>query len=736
MISNDLKNRTLTNFSFRKEEQMEDRVSFIEGVTKYDPEINVVGKEVMDERVAVVFDQIAEILQKSLGPMGAHTIISQSPFYHVTKDGFTIMKNLRYNSEYGYVDQVIAGMISDICGRLNFAVGDGTTSAVVASNHMYQVFLSNNEELTQKFFLPRNIINRMKELTNDIIEDLSSNATDIKSLPVDEMCNAIRDVVYISSNADKEMTDIIVNLYKELEYPAINVVKSADGVTRGKVIDGFMFPAKLMDKLYVNNDNKTQEGTDYDILIFDHKVGLPAYNYILKPLSHMSKVRGRKLICLAPNYDEVALQGDIQNALNAEYRATRDISLVLMGYKATTSNDRARVTDLAMLCNTQVITKSMENELCANVEKILMNPDNNGVIADCDFPFNMDFRNIEGIKIVLPLDHVTVTYTEEEFGTMVMTDDSRTEEDIYLRVGFVGEVSLALDGESTFNKFHYDQIIYDRYLKDAEMQLELVTEKYKRLATFNFEIDEARKRLLGLKLKMGQIEVGATSEFSQEFLRDAMDDAVLAAQSAYSNGIILGGHISLLRSIRNLMKKSTNESDKFLLKCFFEAFCHVRFSVLGNGFDNKVISINNLLKEYRKEDKYKDAPSDTRIISDEFFNILQKYSGVEITTKDENSYAKMFTFIHCLLGELHIDNSDKYKDITLFDLIVEFEIYMGLVLNLDMNQSSTKPVIYFDDKVVNSLATDREILIASSDLVGLLTTGNQLVISRSNTARF
>lgn len=671
--------------------------TFIDSVVKHEPEINVIEKDIMNDRIALVFDQIAGTLQKSLGPMGAHAIISQAPNYHVTKDGFTIMKNIRYNSRYGYVDQVIAGMISDICGRLNFAVGDGTTSAVLSANAMYQAFNNATDDIRKLFFLPRNVLARMKELTEDVIKRLGDFTVDIKSLPVDEMCDYIREVVYVSSNADTEMTDTIVDLYRKIGYPAISVVKAADGITKGKIIEGFMFHAKLMDRLYVNNDDNTQRGGNYDVVLFDHKVSLLTYKSFLKPLSFMCKIRGRKLICIAPNYDEVALQGDILNDLNAEYRNTKDINLVLMGYRSTRNSDKKRVSDLAMLCNTQIITQTIENEIVKRMELVFSDP--SGDLVRCMEFINLDNRNIKGTKV---MDYTTgkiMDYTDS-YSCPFIPD----EKDFAFRVGFCGSASLTVDKESIFSGFSYNEALYEKYVADAKKELDDVTEKYKRLGTFNFEVDDATKRYLGLKLKMGQIEVGATTDFSQEFLIDAMDDAVKAAQSAYRNGIILGCHSSLLSAIRfELTRSDITDGDKFILSTMFNAFRHVRKSVLANGFDDCEIDVTNLYS------------------LDDILVLLSEKIGVEVRFGEDER----------LMIGFYENAIETYPIKTLFDLINEIEIYTGTTLDLDMSNSS-EPRIEFNRKVINSAATDREILIASSDLVGLLTTGNQLVIARGN----
>ncbi len=691
-------------------------MTFAQSIVAFDPEINVISKDVMDTRISSVFDQIASTLQKSLGPVGAHAIISQPPGYHVTKDGFTIMKNIRYNSQYGYVDQVISGMIADICGRLNFAVGDGTTSAVVSANAMYQEFKKNSDKINKLFFLPRNVLNRTKELVEDVNKRLSLYATDIKSLPLEEMCEYIRQVVYVSSNADKELTETIVDLYKEIGYPAISVVKAADGVTKGRVVDGFMFHAKLMDRIYVNNDNQSLHAQKCDVVIFDHKVSLNSYKYILAPLSVLCKMRGRKLICIAPNYDEVTLQGDILNDLNSEYRQTKDINLVIMGYRNSRNSDKKRVSDLAMLCNTQLITQSIEYEIIKRTKDFI---DSKSDLSNLLQVINLDNRKIEGNMIMAKNDsaRASVPYVlknadADEIGVVPL------DEEFSFRVGFTGEVMLHYDKESIFRDFDYDESLYEKYVNDAKVELDTIIEKYSKLGTFNFEVDDAQKRYLSLKLKMGQIEVGASTDFKQQFLVDAMDDAVKAALSAYRNGVINGGHTTLLNAIRDeMISLERSEADKFLLEVMFKAFRHVRFCVLENGFNNKKINLSQI---FAKENLYTSGED----VMGDILGCISENIGVRVIFQEDISYIDDF------LSYLKLTYQDN-PEIDLFTLINDIELYSGTTLDLDMSES-TVPTIAFNRRVINSAATDREILIASSDLVSLLTTGNQLVITRGN----
>jgi len=698
--------------------------TFEEIVCKKEPDINVISKNVMDERVFKVFKQISETLSLSLGPMGAHAIISQNPWYHVTKDGFTIMKNLRYNNQKGYVDNVIAGMISDICGRLNFAVGDGTTSAVVAAYSMYLSFSKNEKKLMKDFILPRNMRNRLNELIQDIITNLDKEVIDIKTMPTKKMCDNIRDIVYVSSNADKEMTNIIVDLYEQLGFPAIDVTKSEDGITRGKVVSGFLFPAKLASKIYVNNDNNTQVGSNYDVIIFDHKVGLSVYQSILVPLSKLCLMRGRKLICLAPFYDEVALNGDIANDLNVEFRNRHDITLVLMNYKAMNGEDKKRIADFAMLCNTQIITRALENEWLQNIENnIVAQQDKSNLVPKTleeIYCINIDHRNIPNISVLTNDNSLSIW--NEDFDNSKLYELHREEGKLIVDLGFCGNASLSIDKDSVFSDFCYDVILYEKYIKDAQSDLDAAIEKYKKLGTFNFEIANCQKRLLGLKMKMGTIEAGATSEFSREFVKDSIDDAVKAAESAYNEGIVIGSHVSLMRTIYDMIEETDSPTDAFLLGIILTAFKDVRCNILKNGFGDKVT------KPIELNSYNMGLGTFLSILSDKLgINVVSE--DMDITPEDMDKILDIAYYFSTMDDELNDDSRTYYSAI---NLITAFEIYTSTCLNLDINMDDDIPTIHFNRKVVNSKATDREILLTSSDLVGLLITGNQLIVSASN----
>ena len=275
---------------------------------KHDPSINVISKEEFENRVEKVFHLLWKTLSKSFGPYGAPTLIYNFPYSHVTKDGYTIMKNLSMNAAETLVDQAIANMASDICGRLNYSVGDGTTTAVIATDSIYKQYRNLRESFTREFALPRDIMKQYETIKEDVVAQLTKKVKTIRNIDRDELRSNIHDVVYVSSNGDEVMTNYIADLYGELGCPGITCELAADGVTKAKLINGYKYDLTINDKLYINSDDQTMKLDNADVIILSTKVSKGIYENILKPLNFCAQQCGRHLIVAAPYYDETTLR--------------------------------------------------------------------------------------------------------------------------------------------------------------------------------------------------------------------------------------------------------------------------------------------------------------------------------------------------------------------------------------------------------------------------------------------
>lgn len=680
------------------------------GWLKKEPYLNVIEKDEFQKRVVKVFEILGESLGKSFGPYGAPTIISNYPYTHVTKDGYTIMKNITFDTQHGLVDCVISNIAQTACDRLNFAVGDGTTTAIMAVNNIYQAYSKNKAWFEKNMILPRDIINRYSELKNTIIKQLESVATYIPTDP-EEMREAIKKVVYISSNADVEITDMISDLYEKIGYPSITCELAKDGVTKAELVEGYQFDLTLTDKLYVNTDENIAKHENVDVLIFDHKITANTYKDILKPLSNSSKQRGRHLLVVAPFYDEVAISTLISRELNQEYKATNDVNLILTVSRSHGTVTKRALSDLAMLLNTTIIDKAYEDELRQAVI------DANSV----DVVFRMDDREIENsnIAVVEGGNIGLIRYNKETFDPEKTTYLIPATEGPNIRVGHIKELSIGLDNRAIFKGFDYNVFLYKKHIAEAEEDLKAAINKYSKMGTFNFEVSEAQKRVISLKLKMGTIYVGADTELSQKLSKDAVDDAVRAAESAYKNGYILGCNVTLLQVLTNLFAQTNTKEDELnhrLIGILRDGFIKVYDKVLSNAFEDKMFVIGTDINFFKKTIvKYSEKIFGKNIFDDEKLtfvleNVMQYTSLCKSREEIYNKYLET-------LGGSNIP----YIEFSFHEIIIKYSIYNGVVFNLETKE--------FTQDIINSTKTDIEVLKAVTDLMGILITGNQMVLT-------
>ena len=658
---------------------------------KKDPAINVISKEEFEVRVEKVFHLLWKTLAKSFGPYGAPTLIYNYPWRHATKDGYTIMKNLSMDASETKVDQCIADMAGDICGRLNYSVGDGTTSAIIATNSIYKNYRLNRGKLNDMFVLPRDVVRKYESIKESVIEKLQSKVKQIRSEDMEELRRNIYDVVYVSSNGDETITEYIADLYAELGAPAISCMLAPDGITKKRLINGYQYPLVINDRLYINSDDNTVELTDADIVIFGTKITTKTYQKILKPLNLECAKRGRNLIVAAPSYDEIALQQVISVDLNNEYRNKKSVNMILTTYRAISSHTRKLVNDFSVLMNTTIIDRALE----ASILDQLATGKNIAQI------FNVDGRDIEGLKCVAFNDERVVTYSDgidelpEDYTRMI---DGFPLVENYINLGFVKHCSLGLK-TSQFTDLVYDNDRYQVILAEAKNDLEEKEKKYQKLGTFNIEVSQAQERLYALNLKMGIIEVGADSELSQKLLKDAVDDAVKAASSAYKHGVVLGCNSSLISILTEMLNENIDRSevDRLLMEILLNGFKDVYKTVLSNAFDDDFCACIDKTKGVAKVKEFVD--NHMRVSENVFKD-------------DEILYQAVSNVV------------DRRGDISIHDVLIEYSILSNKVLDIT--------TFTYTDTVVNSSQTDEEILKATIDLISILIVGNQMVITQKH----
>ena len=545
------------------------------------------------------------------------------------------------------------------------------------------------QELKDKFILPRDVIHKYESIKETIVNRLREKVVQIRTEDMDELKKNIHDVVYISSNGDETITEYISDLYKELGAPAITCMLAPDGITKKRLISGYQYGLTINDRLYINNDDQTMSIKDADVVIFATKVTKNTYNYILKPLNLESLKRGRHLIVAAPSYDETTLRQEIAVDLNNEYRKRHEVNMVLTTYRAISAHTRKLINDFSVLMNTIVIDRSLEESI---IDQLVAGKTISQV-------FNIDGRDIEGLKCIAYSDNEAATYIK---GVDNLPEGFTTLEEItplvenYVDLGYVRRCTLGLK-TSQFTDLVYDKRRYEAILNDAKVDLEEKEKKYQKMGTFNVEVSQAQERLYALNLKMGIIEVGADSELSQKLLKDAVDDAVKAANSAFNHGVVQGCNLNLIQVINDLYNETTDETDRVLIKILLSGFRDVYATVLSNAFD----------------DVYFDDTDNPDYI-DGVINFVNTRMG---------NVSEIFTDKDMLIKAIN-NIRERKERVSIHKVIIEYSVLIDSVFDVSK--------LKYTKDVINSSQTDEEILKATIDLISILIVGNQMLITQKH----
>ena len=342
--------------------------------------LNVIDQKLYQDTVKSVFNELGDVLGKTYGPFGSHTLLMNGFDTFLTKDGFTVANSLYYyereneDSLYKYdieeyltppiskeerktivvLSNIIRSLIFTICGRLNNAVGDGTTTAVKVTNAVYQE-MTKRIDFTKIKTRPSVVLKAFERIKEELIKEIQKESTPLHIEDENLLIEEIRHIVRISSNDNETITDNVVNAFKAIKHPSIQVIQSEQPETTVEITDGLRIDGALNDKMYEDGSGVAQF-TDCNVLMFDLSITVDIYSDFIKPIFQNCSVFGRKLLVLAPKYEEkalMAMKADILRRFNKDHK----LDLILGTVRLTSAYEQMLYNDLSILLNTSIITR-------------------------------------------------------------------------------------------------------------------------------------------------------------------------------------------------------------------------------------------------------------------------------------------------------------------------------------------------------------------------------------------
>jgi len=313
-------------------------------------------------------DALADAVKVTLGPKGRNVILDKkfgSPA--ITKDGVTVAKDIELKDP---IENMGAQLVKEVASKTADMAGDGTTTATVLTQGIFNAGLKNVAAGANPMDLKRGI----DKAVTAIIADLKKQSKPIAN------SNEIAQVATISANNDHEIGKMIAHAMDKVGKDGVITVEEAKGTeTEVKTVEGMQFDRGYLSPYFVTNTDKMEVELERPyILIYDKKVSSMKE---LLPILEQVVQTGRPLLIIAEDVDGEALATLVVNKIRG--------ALKIAAVKAPGFGDRrkAMLEDIAVLTGGTVISEDggykLENatlEYLGSAEKINIDKDNTTIV--------------------------------------------------------------------------------------------------------------------------------------------------------------------------------------------------------------------------------------------------------------------------------------------------------------------------------------------------------------------
>ncbi len=313
-------------------------------------------------------DALANAVKVTLGPKGRNVVIDKkfgAPT--VTKDGVTVAKEVELENP---VENMGAQMVKEVASKTSDNAGDGTTTATVLAQSIFNEGLKNVTAGASPMHLKRGI----EKAVAVVIAEVKKISKPVPGK------TEIAQVGSISANNDKSIGDLIADAMDKVGKDGVITVEEAKSTeTELKVVEGMQFDRGYISPYFVTDpENMEAVLEDAMILIYDKKIS--AMKDLL-PILEKTAQMGRPLLIIAEDIEGEALATLVVNKL----RGTLKVAAV----KAPGFGDRrkAMLEDIGVLTGGRVISEEagfkLENTTLGDLgkaKKITIDKDNTTIV--------------------------------------------------------------------------------------------------------------------------------------------------------------------------------------------------------------------------------------------------------------------------------------------------------------------------------------------------------------------
>ena len=312
--------------------------------------------------------KLARAVRVTLGPRGRNVILEKSfGSPTVTKDGVTVAREIELSDKF---EDMGARMVKEVATKTSDVAGDGTTTATILAEAIYNGGLKNVVAGVSPVEMKRG----MEKAVKDIVAKLKGMSIECRTK------KAIAQVGTVAANGDEEIGSILADAMEQVGKDGVITVEEGKSLnTDFEVVEGMQFDRGYLSPYFVTDPQSMEcEMEDAYVLIHEKKI---SNIKDLVPVLEKVVNAGKGLLIVAEDVEGEALATLVINKLRGTFKC---VAVKAPGYG---DRRKAMLQDVSIMVGGQAIFEDLGIQLenvqlsdLGRAKKIIVDKDNTTII--------------------------------------------------------------------------------------------------------------------------------------------------------------------------------------------------------------------------------------------------------------------------------------------------------------------------------------------------------------------
>ncbi len=351
--------------------------------------------------------KLARAVKVTLGPKGRNVVLQKSfGSPTVTKDGVTVAKEIDLPDAY---ENMGARMVKEVASKTSDVAGDGTTTATVLAEAIYNEGLRAVVSGANPMLMKRGI----EKAVEDIVAKLGEMKKDVKNQ------KDLENVATVAANNDREIGKIIAEAMAKVGKDGVITVEEGKTLETGhEFVEGMQFDRGYLSPYFVTNLEKMEvELDDPYILIHEKKI---SNSKDLVPILETIFRQSKPILIIAEEVEGEALATLVINRMRGNFKCA--------AVKAPGYGDRrkAMLEDIAVLTGGEAVFEDLGVKLesltiaqLGRAKKVKIDKDNTTIIVETNDKKRKEAITGRVATIQRELDKSTSDYDKEKLSERI-----------------------------------------------------------------------------------------------------------------------------------------------------------------------------------------------------------------------------------------------------------------------------------------------------------------------------